>query len=120
MNREQLIEAFTMKVCGYKTTDIAKYFGVKPSTLQSALQRVITGKVLCPSIYPKVNEFMLEKGYAISDMSDRMEIPNSTCRDFLIGKTKSYEMIVKLLKITGLTFEEIFLSETVEVSGYDD
>ena len=112
MTKEQLIEAFTMKVCGYKTTDIAKHLGVNAQTLQTALQRVITSKVVCPSVYPKVNEFMVKKGYSTEDMSDLLEVSYSTCIDFLKGRTKAYEMIVKLLKVTGLTFEEIFLCES--------
>lgn len=112
MTKEQLIKAFTMKVCGYKTTDIAKHFGITATNLQAALQRVITSKCVCPSIYPKVNEFMIEKGYLVEDMSSLMEVPYSTCVEFLKGRTKSYEMIVKLLKITGLTFEEVFLNES--------
>lgn len=52
---------------------------------------------------------MLVNGYTATDMSKLLGENTSTFADFLKGKTKSYELIVKVIKLTGFTFEEIFM-----------
>ena len=109
MTKENLITAFTMKVNGYKTEAIAKQLGVEAAALNKALHNVISNKNPSYSVYPKLNEYMLVNGYTATDMSELLSENVSTFADFLKGKTKSYNLIVKVIKLTGFTFEEIFM-----------
>lgn len=112
MTNQDLIKAFTMKVNGYKTETIASEMGVSKAAIFAALHNVISNKTSNQSVYPKLNEFMLVNGYNATKMSEMLGIKNSTFADFLKGKTKPYDVIVKVIKLTGLTFEEIFLLES--------
>lgn len=115
MTKEDLIKAFTMKANGYKTETIAEALGVTAGALNTALHNVITSKNTKQSVYPKLNEYMLVNGYTSTDMSKLLGENVRTFADFLKGKTKSYEMIVKVIKLTGFTFEEIFMSDKESV-----
>lgn len=111
MTKQDLIKAFTMKVNGYKTEIIADEIGVTAGCLSKALHSVITNKNTKQSVYPKLNEFMLVNGYNATEMSELLQVNNSTFADFIKGRTKPYDLIVKVIKLTGFTFEEIFLFE---------
>ncbi len=111
MTNEDLIKAFTMKVNGYKSEVIAKEFNVTVTTLNNILRNVISSKNPAPSIYPKLNEYMLVNGYTPSDMSRLLGIQNNSFADFIKGRTKPFDTIVKVIGFTGLTFEEIFMGE---------
>lgn len=112
MTNEDLIKAFTMKVNGYKSEAIAKEFNIPVTTLNNILHNVISSKNSAPSIYPKLNEYMLVNGYNPTSLSSALGINNNTFAEFIKGRTKPFEIIVKVLNFTGLTFEEIFMGET--------
>lgn len=114
MTKEDLITAFTMKVNGYKTEEISKHLGVSSASLNKSLHNVISNKNPNYSVYPKLNEYMLVNGYTATDMSELVGENVRTFADFLKGRTKSYELIVKVIKLTGFTFEEIFMLEREE------
>ena len=120
MKDADLIKAFTLKVKGYKTEQVAKEIGVTPTYLNMVLHNVISNKNPKNSVYPALNEFMLTKGITAVEFSKALGVPNNTLASFLKGRTKSYDLIIKVLKYTGLTFEQIFKDDLIKSEDKGD
>ena len=84
------------------------------------LHNVISNKNPKHSVYPALNEFMLTKGITAVEFSKALGVPNNTLASFLKGRTKSYDLIIKVLNYTGLTFEQIFKDDLIKSEDKGD
>ena len=66
--------------------------------------------------YWRIEKYIIEKGMSLRGFADKCDIPSSVMCRFLNGKTDIRKKnIDKILKVTGLTYEECF--EVIEPFG---
>lgn len=116
MTREQVIEAFTMRVDGFTYQEIANKFGISRECVQQKLRREINGNKASSKncIYPGLVNWMRGKGFSAFELNAKAGICKNIQAFYnrLYGRT-GWEMdeIKKILAFTGLTFDEAFATE---------
>lgn len=115
MTREQLIEAFTMKIDGYSYQFIADKFGCTKQNIQDVFMRYIKNNNF-KCAYPAIKKWMIENNVSLSEMYVLLghNASNNTqyVRKKLSGKQNfNGEEIDKLIYITGIPYEQLFKKE---------
>lgn len=122
MTRDQKIEAFTMRIDGYSYQEIANKMGVSRQAVQDYLQRSISYNLrkvrFCGNcVYPNILKYMQDHKMNLSDFANAVEMNYANLSRVLKGKNTSKTSIDKILKVTGMTYEEAFWREENETEG---
>jgi len=119
MTKEQKIEAFTMRLDGMSYQAIADKYGVSRQYIQQMLiggsRRNQFKKWEKDFIYPNLYAYMSSKGFnTLKKISEHLELGITP---FHLGKRFKGEVafrieeILKIIEITGMSFEEAFKKE---------
>ena len=123
MTRDQKIEAFTMRIDGYSYREIADKMGISKQaaqdTLKTCLSRGGWDQAFCEKcVYPNIFKYMQDHKINLSEFSTSTGIVYSNLSKFLKGASNpSQASIDKILKATGMTYEEAFWREENETES---
>ena len=123
MTRDQKIEAFTMRIDGYSYREIADKMGISKQAVQDTLKRCLSrggwDQAFCEKcVYPNIFKYMQDHKINLSEFSTSTGIVYSNLSKFLKGASNpSQASIDKILKATGMTYEEAFWREENETES---
>lgn len=114
MTKEQKIEAYSMRLDGVPIRKIAEKYGVSYQYIQQLLpgKRKDYREKYKSCIYPNIVKFLHENSMSLKKLSDLCNLSYVGLQEFLMGKHKgSKKTVDKILKATGMTYEEAFAEE---------
>ena len=118
MTREEKIKAFEMRLDGYTFEEIGKAFGVSKQAVNQALGVVGTGRKGFSCIYPNIKRWITDNKMSCKEFSNKVGFSNHAAYLWFAGKTVPTKTAVDaILKVTGMTYEEAFATETAEVDS---
>lgn len=122
MTREQKIEAFTMRIDGYSYQEIANKMGISRQGIRDCLQRSVlrdsrNARLSARCVYPNILKYMRDHKMNISSFADAAGLTKGSVSRILEGKNLSRTSIDKILKVTGMTYEEAFWREENETKS---
>lgn len=114
MTKEQKIEAYSMWLDGVTIGEIAKKYGVSYQYIQQLFPGTgkDNGEKYKSYIYPNIVKFLHENSVSLKELAERCNLSYVGLQAFLNGKRGgSKKTIDKILKATGMTYEEAFAEE---------
>lgn len=122
MTRDQKIEAFAMRIDGFTFREIAAKMGVSFQYVQACLQRSISfesqkARLSARIVYPNILKYMRDHKMNLSSFADAVGLTHGSVSRILEGGNLSRTSIDKILKATGMTYEEAFWREENETES---
>ena len=113
MTREQKIEAFTMRIDGYAYQEIANKMGISQQAVRDCLLRSISRdsrntRLFAHCVYPNILKYMCNHKMSLSGLANAAELNPNIVSRVLEGRNFTKTSIDKILKATGMTYEEAF------------
>ena len=116
MTKEEKVEMFRMRLEGKTLQEIGNKYGITRERVRQILsygskeEKVLKIKKYC--IYKKISEYMAKNHITVGEIGEILGI----CRTSVVYKLKGdtafkIDEIKKILKFTGMTFEECFATE---------
>ena len=113
MTREQKIEAFTMRIDGYAYQEIANKMGISRQAVRDCLHESISfdsrnTRLSARCVYPNILKYMRDHKMNPSGLANAAGLTPRGVSRILEGENLTKTSIEKILKITGMTYEEAF------------
>ena len=111
MTKEEKLEAFAMLLDGHTLQTVGERFGISKQGVQQMLtvtnMRIDMAAQSC--IYPNISRWMAQNGYGYMSIAKMCDIaPQTIQRTLSKGADCKKSFIDKILKVTGMTYEEAF------------
>ena len=111
MTKEEKLEAFAMLLDGHTLQTVGERFGISKQGVQQMLtvtnMRIDMAAQSC--VYPNISRWMAQNGYGYMSISKMCDIaPQTVQRTLSKGADCKKSFIDKILKVTGMTYEEAF------------
>jgi DNA-binding helix-turn-helix protein len=112
MTREEKIDMFCMRMDGYTLQEIGDKYGVTREYVRQVLDVGKRKDKFSKIVYPKLKQYMIERKLSIRKLSILIDIQSATATRLLYGESSpTMSTVNKILKLTGLTYEEAFYLE---------
>lgn len=112
MTIDEKVEAFRMRLEGNTIQEIANRFGVSKQYISKELrtERIRSNeKIVNACVYPNIRKFLVRERLTCRDFSNEFGISYATLYNILTGKAEPRKKTIdRILKCTGLTYEEAF------------
>ena len=111
MTKEEKLEAFAMLLDGHTLQTVGERFGISKQGVQQMLTvtniRIDMAAQSC--VYPNISRWMAQNGYGYMSIAKMCDItPQTVQRALSKGSDCKKSFIDKILKVTGMTYEEAF------------
>ena len=111
MTKEEKLEAFAMLLDGHTLQTVGERFGISKQGVQQMLTvtniRIDMAARSC--VYPNISRWMAQNGYGYMSIAKMCDIsPQTVQRTLSKGSDCKKSFIDKILKVTGMTYEEAF------------
>lgn len=119
MTKEQKIEAYSMRLDGVPIRKIAEKYGVSYQCIQQLFPGIRKDyrEKYKSCIYPNIVKFLIKNSMSINELAKRCNLSYVGLHDFLNGGKK--KTVDKILKATGMTYEEAFAEEAQDETRLD-
>ena len=109
MTKEEKLEAFAMLLDGHTLQTVGERFGISKQGVQQMLTvtniRIDMAAQSC--VYPNISRWMAQNGYGYMSIAKMCDIsPQTVQRTLSKGSDCKKSFIDKILKVTGMTYEE--------------
>ena len=105
----KIMECVEMRLRGKTLQEIADHYGCSRQNVHQVLGTIVTDPNKTSCIYAGLTEWMRVNGCTKKDMAIRIGMPVATLGYNLRGiNSMKIDTVFKILKLTGLTFEEAF------------
>lgn len=115
MTNEEKKKAFCMLVDGATYQEVANELGISKQAIHQKFGSLINGKAIsikCGGKYINIMKFMTENGVSRKEFANSIGVSYQCFRRVLTGEQEpSKKTIDKILKFTGMTYEEAFFEE---------
>lgn len=116
MTNEQKLKGLQMLIDGASYSDVARDFGVSRERIRQMYSNLIGSSKKKAvyrkerAVYPALENWMIEHDCSVSELAEKLGIHFSTVSEFLNGKRYfKIKTLTKLLKVTGLTYEDLYM-----------
>ena len=111
LTKEEKLEAFAMLLDGHTLQTVGERFGISKQGVQQMLTvtniRIDMAAQSC--VYPNISRWMAQNGYGYMSIAKMCDIsPQTVQRTLSKGSDCKKSFIDKILKVTGMTYEEAF------------
>ena len=111
LTKEEKLEAFAMLLDGHTLQTVGERFGISKQGVQQMLTvtniRIDMAAQSC--VYPNISMWMAQNGYGYMSIAKMCDISQQTVQRALSkGSDCKKSFIDKILKVTGMTYEEAF------------
>ena len=120
MTNAEKIDAFDMRLNGSTWREIGDKHNITGEAVRKVLERAMRHKnrKYRSIAYPNVGMWMKENNMSLKRLSEKVGVSYCTIRYIINGKGfASKEVINKLLKVTGMTFEQFFWEGNLDDTG---
>lgn len=116
MTNEQKLDALKILIEGATYREVAKKYGVSVQYIFQLFSPILgkrgEGKRIKGVKYKKFYDFIVEKYESVNKFCKKTGIANNSMSDMLKGKNGMTKMYIdKIIKETGLKYEEIFAED---------
>lgn len=122
MNREQKIAAFAMRIDGYAYQEIANKMGTSRQSVRDCLHESISfdsrnTRLSARCVYPNILKYMRDHKMNLSSLANAAGLTPRGVSRILEGENLTKTSIDKILKATGMTYDEAFWREENEAES---
>ena len=121
MTREEMIDAFTMRLDGYTLQEIGDKYGLTRERIRQMFASITTKsgiprKSYKNYIYPNISDWMIDNNVKQSDLSKKLGCAQVTISSYLTGKNPpSFAFINLMLELTKMPYEVAFSKKRVDL-----
>lgn len=109
MTREEKIDMFCMRMDGYTLQEIGDKYGITREYVRQVLDVGKRKDNFSKIVYPGLKRYMVERKLSVRKLSILIDTQCMTVANLLYGKSNpAMSTVNKILKLTGLTYEEAF------------
>jgi transcriptional regulator with XRE-family HTH domain len=109
---ERQREAVMMRLDGYTYEEIGNRLGVTKQwaeqIVKSAISERRARRSVMKCIYPAIRDWMRENGYNYSDVSELIDVCETTVSRIMRGSDVRFSTMKKLAQVAGMTLTEAF------------
>lgn len=125
MTKAEKLFAFDQLLDRESIVDVAAAINVTPGVLRRELMKVIdrpAKKYKAPkTIYPNIGNWLSKNQMPVATFAEKIGYKKNVIYSFLNGNCKpSFETIVNILAVTGMTFEEAFQKDVANAEERHD
>lgn len=114
-NKESLIDMFSMRISGKSYAEIGSKYGTTRQNIEQLLKGAICEKSTSKKDrYPKrkaVAAYLDEHKLTVATLSEMCSVERTSLAQFMTGAISPTKTINKIIKATGLTYEQIMAEE---------
>ena len=120
MTREEMIDAFTMRLDGYTLQEIGDKYGLTRERIRQMFASITTKSGISRKsyknyIYPNISDWMIDNNVKQSDLSKKLGCAQVTISSYLTGKREpTFSFINLMLELTKMPYEVVFSKERME------
>lgn len=117
MTNEQKVEAYRMRLEGATLQTIGDTFGVSKEYIRQIIPAIeerswSTRSALNRCVYPNISQWLVENRCTYAKFSELIGAPDASVSRWMNGIHKlSKPTIDRILKVTGMTYEQAFWQE---------
>jgi predicted DNA-binding protein YlxM (UPF0122 family) len=117
MDKKQLMEMFEMRLDGLTFQEIADKYGFTKQYVDQELKIAISEKQRSFTMlekYPQrkaLAEYLDTNKINLINFSKTLDVKYMSLMNFMYGKSKNHSIIWKIIKFTGLTYEQLMKEE---------
>ena len=121
MTREEMIDAFTMRLDGCTLQEIGDKYGLTRERIRQMFASITTKSRISRKsyknyIYPNISDWMIDNNVKQSDLSKKLGCAQVTISSYLTGKNPpSFAFINLMLELTKMPYEVVFSKERMEL-----
>ena len=121
MTREEIIDAFTMRLDGYTLQEIGDKYGLTRERIRQMFASITTKSGISRKsyknyIYPNISDWMIDNNVKQSDLSKKLGCAQNTISSYLTGKREpTFSFINLILELTKMPYEVAFSKKRVDL-----
>jgi transcriptional regulator with XRE-family HTH domain len=122
-DRERILSIVNMRLDGLTLKQIAQKHGITKQRVDQLLNKLTKRTDLEEKKYAFVNiaQWLVRTNTTAKSLSKQLGVTDTTIFNYLYGKTSMpVKIVVQLMKITGLTFEEIIFEKPKDEPESDE
>lgn len=110
-NKDRLMQIFKLRAEGKTYQEIGRIMNLPKQRVYQILSRALrfdSMKQRTRWIYPNIKRYIYEKELSLEEFSKMVGFSYVSVNNYLLGKRKlSLEFVKNVIKLTGLSFEEV-------------